>query len=100
MHTTIVRDDQGGEYIVPQSHKSTKAAIDAIARAKIAAYGLQDTPTKYLRKCAEVQAKQSEAGQGVLVALVALAVVAVAVLLVLGPTLAAVAARLAALAEL
>lgn len=53
MDTTIIRDENGNEYIAPRSHRNMADVRRAIAEAKIKAFNLDCTVEEYWQRCKE-----------------------------------------------
>lgn len=53
MHTTIMKDENGNEIVIPRSHKSMADVRRRIAEEKIKAFNLNCTPEEYWKRCEE-----------------------------------------------
>jgi hypothetical protein len=55
MYTTTIKDKDGNEFVVPQSHRNMAEVLRRIAEEKIKAFNLDCTPDEYWRRCKEKQ---------------------------------------------
>jgi hypothetical protein len=58
MYTTIIKDENGNEYIVPKSHKNTAEVLRRIAEETIKQYKLDCTVEEYWERCKEKAKKK------------------------------------------
>jgi hypothetical protein len=53
MYTTIIKDENGNEFVVPKSHRNTAEVLRRIAEETIKAYDLNCTVEEYRKRCEE-----------------------------------------------